>query len=211
MRWLLGLALGSCCCHDRYVHAQAGAAAAEAGAAIGAAAIALAALIFTGIAAWAAVQQTRIQERLRKAAAAPYVWADVRLDQEESGVMLALIVGNSGPTVATNVKVLISPSLPNIEQLGGAVEAQRRLAEGIPSLPPGRTLYWDLGPAFTLLANDGSQVHEISITAGGPDGPIPLLSYRLDLADYRGQKARRVGNLNQVSQAIDNLRRSQEQ
>lgn len=122
--------------------------------------------------------------------------------------MLALVVGNSGPTVATNVKVLISPRLPAIKELPAAEEAQRRLAEGIPSLPPGRTLYWDLGPGFSLLRNDGPQVHDLYITAEGPDGPIPPLSYRLNLADYNGQKARRTGNLHHLTQAVENLARS---
>lgn len=185
------------------MQAETGAALAEAGAAIAAAAIAFAAVIFTAIAAVASVKQTRIQQQLRKDAAAPYVWADVRPDQEESGIMLALVVGNAGPTVATNVKVLISPRFP--AELPGADAAQRRLADGIPSLPPGRTLYWELGPGFSLLANDDPRVHELYITANGPYGPIPPLSYRLDLADYNGQKARRTGNLHQLTQAVEKL------
>jgi hypothetical protein len=56
----------------------------------------------------------------------------VRPDKEH-GVLLELVIGNSGPTIATNVRVRIEPPLPFIEQLEGAKAAQERLAEGMSS------------------------------------------------------------------------------
>lgn len=152
----------------------------------------------------AAEEQTGIQRQIRIGSAQPYVWADLRQD-EQSGVMLNLVVGNSGPTVATNVRVKIDPPLPTIEQLKESAAAQQRLAEGISSIPPGRTLRWALGPGFTLLQADGPQQHNITITADGPFGPVPPLTYVVDLADWRGQLARPPGNIHPLTAAIEAL------
>lgn len=93
-------------------------------------------------AAGAAEEQSEIQRQLRIDAAQPYVWVDVRPDDATS-VTLNLVIGNSGPTVATNVRVMIDPRLPAIEQLEDRAQtAQDLLAGGIKSLPPGRTLVW---------------------------------------------------------------------
>jgi hypothetical protein len=53
-------------------------------------------------AAGAAEEQSEIQRQLRIDAVQPYVWVDVRPD-EVTSVILNLVIGNSGPTVATNV------------------------------------------------------------------------------------------------------------
>jgi hypothetical protein len=88
-------------------------------------------------AAGAAEEQSRIQRQLRVDAAQPYVWVDVQPD-EVTSVILNLVIGNSGPTVATNVRVLIDPPLPAIVQLRDRAQtAQELLADGIKSLPPG--------------------------------------------------------------------------
>ena len=95
--------------------------------------------------------------------------------------------------------------LPTIEQLKESTVAQARLAEGISSLPPGRILVWELGQGFNLLQEDGPQEHTFTITADGPFGPVPPLTYIVDLADWRGQPARASGNLRQVTKAIEGL------
>jgi hypothetical protein len=112
-------------------------------------------------AAGAAEEQSRIQHQLRIEAAQPYIWVDVRPD-EVTSVILNLIIGNSGPTVATNVRVVIDPPLPAIEQLQDRAQtAQDLLAAGIKALPPGRTLTWPLGQGFNIVAGDGPQVHTL--------------------------------------------------
>ena len=156
-------------------------------------------------AASAAEEQTRIQQQLRLDAAMPYIWADVRPDNE-SGVILQLVVGNSGPTVATDVRVRIEPPFPNIPQLAEAVAVQQRLAEGFRSLPPGRTMHWWLGQGWSLLQPEGTQVHKITITATGPFGhPVPELSYELDLSEYRGLDPNPSGSLRVLTEAVKKL------
>lgn len=153
-------------------------------------------------AAKAAEDQTKIQRQLRIDSVQPYVWADV-LPDDRDGIILCLIVGNSGPTVATNVRVTFDPPLNSIAQLKDRADAaQAALASGLASLPPGRTLTWLLGPGFSLLNDDRPKAHTCTVTADGPFGPVPPLTYILDNAALRGQPARRTGNLDQVAQAI---------
>ncbi len=137
-------------------------------------------------AAGAAEEQSEIQRQLRIDAAQPYVWVDVRPD-EVTSVILNLIIGNSGPTVATNVRVMIDPPLPAIDQLQERAQtAQELLADGIKSLPPGRTLVWPLGQGFGILTGTGPHVHTFTIEAEGPFGRLPSQAYPLDLSDWRG-------------------------
>jgi hypothetical protein len=142
-----------------------------------------------------------VQRQLRIDAAQPYVWVDIRPDPQ-SGVILVLVVGNSGPTVAKNVKVRIDSPFPSIPQLSAAVAAQHRLAEGFRSLPPGRTLRWWLGQGWELLQPEGEQPHRVTITADGPFGPVPELVYDLDLSEYRGQDPDPQGNLHHLTTAV---------
>jgi hypothetical protein len=169
-----------------------------------AAVAAVVALYFTAMAAKAARDQTKIQQKLREDAAQPYVWADVRTE-DEHGVVLMLVVGNSGPTVATDVKVRIEPPLPTIDQLKETRAAQARLAEGFRSLPPGRTLAWWLGQGWNIVAKEGPQMHRITISANGPFGPIPELSYDVDLAEFRDQEMTPRGSLNGLTKAVNEL------
>jgi hypothetical protein len=133
------------------------------------------------------------------------VWVDVRPD-ESTGVLLNLAVGNGGPTLATNVRVAIDPPLPTIDQLRERVEAaQARLAAGISYLPPGRTLTWPLGQGFNLLKDSGSQAHTFTVKVDGPFGPVPTLTYTVDLADLRGLLDRPAGSLHQLTKAVEDL------
>jgi hypothetical protein len=116
-----------------------------------------------------------------------------------------LVIGNSGPTVATNVTVKIEPPFPNIAHLEEAVAARQRLAEELRSLPPGRTMRWWLGQAFSLIQPEGAQPHRITIHAEGPFGPIPELCYDLDLADCRGQDPNPKGSLHSLTKAVEKL------
>lgn len=156
-------------------------------------------------AADAAEEQTKIQRQLRIDAAQPFVWADVRPD-DDTGTLLNLVVGNSGPTVATKVRVNIDPPLPAVDQLNGLVgAAQANLADGIASLPPGRSLVWPLGQAFNLMTDQSPQAHTFTVTADGPFGAVPPLTYVVDMADWRGMLDRPAGSLHQVTLAVKDL------
>jgi hypothetical protein len=60
------------------------------------------------------------------------------------------------------------------------------LADGIESLPLGRSLMWPLGEAFKLM-NERVHRHTSSrLRPSGLSGPVPALSYIVDMADWRG-------------------------
>jgi len=156
-------------------------------------------------AAAAAEAQTEIQRQIQIAAAQPYIWVDIREDDSQ-GVLLDLLIGNSGPSVATNIRARIVPPLPTHRQLEEGARAQQQLAgEGLSSLPPGATIRWHLGPGFDLIQSEGQQRHEITITADGPFGPVPQLTYVLDLANLRGQPVRPQGNLHLLTKAVERI------
>jgi hypothetical protein len=124
-----------------------------------------------------------------------------------TGRLLNLVIGNSGPTIATNVRIRVDPPLPTIDQLKERAEAaQARLAEGISSLPPGRILSWPLGQGFNLLAGSDPQAHKFTVSADGPFGPVPPLIYIIDLSDLRGTLDR-PSALHQLTMAVQDLAR----
>jgi hypothetical protein len=150
-------------------------------------------------------QQTELQVQVRKDSAQPYVWVDVRPD-DVTDVLLNLVVGNSGPTIAQNITATIDPPLVAIDQLKDRTEtAQDLLARGISSLPPGRTLVWPLGQGFNILAGDSPKRHTITVTAEGPFGPVPPLTYVLDLTDYIGHMHRPSGSIHLLTQAVEGM------
>jgi hypothetical protein len=177
-----------------------------------AAAIALAALPLN----WAAVRianrsaraaemQTQLQQQLRLDAVQPFVWVDIRPDQAV-GTLFNLVVGNSGPTTASNVHIKVDPPLPAVDELKERAEAaQARLADGIPSLPPGRTLTWILGQGFNLIKDDGPQTYIFTVSADGPYGSLPLSTHVVDLADWRGVIDRPAGNLHELTKVVQDL------
>src|SRR3954467_1580735 len=144
-----------------------------------AAIIALVSLVWVRRAANAAREQTAIQRQLRIDAAQPYVWVDIRPD-DEHGQLLLIVVGNSGPTVATNVRVVFDPPVtvpPEVYERGNKAHAV--LARGIASLPPGRQLKWPIGTGFKVLpafekANTLS--YEATVQADGPFGQLEPLT-----------------------------------
>lgn len=45
---------------------------------------------------------------------------------------------------------------------------------------------WPLGEAFKLMNEKGPQAYKFTVAASGPFGPVPALSYIMDMADSRG-------------------------
>lgn len=146
-----------------------------------------------------AISQRQLENSVRaqEAALEPYVWADVR--PRDDGQMLTLVVGNSGPTVATAVRVVIDPPLETIapERMKPSVRrVDERLAAGLGSIAPNRTFSWSLGVAHEFFqGSDGPLVPELTITVGGqgPSGPLEAHEYVVALEDLRQQSARAVG------------------
>lgn len=131
----------------------------------------------------------------QESALQPYVWADLK--PREDGAMLVLVVGNAGPTVATDVKVGFAPLLSSIVPANERVDAERieqHLAHGLSSITPGRTFLWNLGVAHEFFTGDGRVPDvRITVTGAGPRGPLEPLTYSLALEDLKHQADRAVG------------------
>ncbi|MFI1741495.1 hypothetical protein [Streptomyces sioyaensis] len=178
---------------------------ASAVAAIAAAVISIVSAFYTRRAANAAASQTELQREIVREAAAPYVWVDVRAD-EAQGAAFNLILGNSGPTFAHNVRAKIEPPLPNAGVPSSkAVVAQRRLRDGIKSLGPGHKLVWFIGIGHQIVKDDAPQLHTITVEADGPHGPLAPMTYESDLADFRETRDAPEGNLHFVRKAIEKI------
>ena len=115
---------------------------------------------------------------------------------------MEFVIGNSGPTVATNVRVTIDPPLPNDHE-GAFLDAMhQRLRDGLSSLAPGRTLHWTLGPSPDLVNRSGSLGHQVGITCEGPYGAVTVSEYTIDMADFRESVARHDGSFVDVAREI---------
>jgi len=155
-------------------------------------------------AAQAAEEQVRVQWQQHIEAVQPYVWVDIRPD-DVTGTLLNLVIGNTGRTTASNVRVEVDPPLAAIDQLKErASEAQLRLAAGLSSLSPGRTLSWPLGQGFNLLSGDTPKFYTFTVNADGPSGPMEPLTYSIDLDDLRGTLDR-PSPIYQLTKAVERL------
>lgn len=173
--------------------------------AFAAAIVALVALVPTWRAARAAEEQTKLQRELMEQAAQPYVWVDVQPDSQQEGA-LQLVLGNYGPTVAHNVRVVFTPPLPTDPGFGSGDRSQERLREGILSLAPGRTIRWMLGTTRVLLADASDQtIHRAQISATGPYGRVQKTETEIRFSDWRESRDAPDGSLHHVRQEIREL------
>lgn len=148
-------------------------------------------------------RQTALQRSVAEAAVQPYVWADVRV-QSGNGWFLEFIVGNSGATTATDVRVRVEPRFPEAKRANPNV-MHDRLEAGIASLTPGHSFAWTLGEGHELVNRDGPMAHAVTIDGMGPNGPLPTSSYVIDMANFREAVAHKEGNLAHVERAIKDL------
>lgn len=156
----------------------------------------------------AAREQTRLQRELTDEAAQPYVWADIQPDMKQ-GMILDLVVGNTGPTVATDVKITFDAPLPlSADVQKDSAHLLRTLAGGLRSLAPGREIRWHLGTGPDLLGEDAPQLVRIKVDAAGPHGPLPTLEVPVDISQWRQSKDAPDGSLHLVRKSIQDLTKS---
>ena len=143
-------------------------------------------------------RQTTFQREIAEAAQQPYVWADVRVDQ---GWYFELVVGNTGPTVATNLQVDIKPPLPVLPGDYQMAAVQSRLRKGLASLGPGRSWAWHIGPANELIGADVA--HVVTVTAQGPHGEVKTGPFVINMHNYAEAQVGDGGGLKQLTAAVE--------
>jgi hypothetical protein len=152
-------------------------------------------LIYVRRSAKASREQTKQQMQAAKDAAQPMLWVDVRGDDGQ-GQALVLLLGNSGPSVARNVKVIFDPAPPATVDIKPVLQI---LKEGIASVPPGRTMQWALGAAPDAVDSDAHKACRVRIEAEGPVGLIEPLEYVISVDDVHDSRAAPPGNLHAVA------------
>lgn len=158
----------------------------------------------------AAKEQVKLQRKIAEEDAQPYVWADVRPSVAD-GSQLMLFVGNSGKTLAENIRIEIDRPLPTVDSVASELlqDAMARFSAGHASLAPGRELSWGLGLGHKILNDKDEDLRfTFMINADGPFGPVPELKYVIDMNDWRGASAIVPGTMQQVSRSIKEMTKS---
>ena len=158
-------------------------------------------LIYVRRSAKASREQTKQQKQAAKDAAQPMLWVDIRGDDGQ-GQALVLLLGNSGPSIARNVKVIFDPAPPSTLDIKPILEI---LKQGIASLPPGRTMQWVLGAAHNASDWDAHKAYRVRIEAEGPFGAIEPLEYVISVDDLDGSRAAPPGNLHAVAAELHEM------
>lgn len=156
-------------------------------------------------------EQTAIQRQLREDAAQPYLWVDVR-PTDSSGKTLIFVIGNSGPTVATDVRVSVDPALPegveHFTEHPSHVRLRDVLSRGIRALAPGREIAWiigEKGQAQELALNESGLPRTVRISGTGPFGPLPVLEYVINLGDLACIHVNPPGSIHILTQAVERV------
>lgn len=161
-------------------------------------------LIYVRRSAKASREQTKQQKRAPRDAAQPMLWVDVRGDDGQDQA-LVLLLGNSGPSVARNVKVIFDPAPPSRVDIKPILEI---LKQGIASVPPGRTMKWALDAAPDAVDSDSHKACRVRIEAEGPFGAIEPLEYVISVDDLDGSRAVPPGNLHEVAAELREMTRA---
>ena len=148
-----------------------------------------------------ASEQTTQQRQAAKDAAQPMVWVDLRGADGQDQV-LVLLLGNSGPSIARNVKVVFDPAPPATLDIKSILEI---LKKGISSLPPGRTMKWALGVVHNSSDWDPHTAYRVRIEAEGPFGAIEPLEYVISVDSLDAAPAQADGNLQTVAAELHEM------
>lgn len=148
-----------------------------------------------------------VARAMRRDSLQPNVWVDLRPTDTSSGEIIVLVVGNSGPSVATDVRVTFDLPLPTDDDKLSTYAselAQNRLRRGIASLQPGRSIAWSVGRTHQF-GDPAWADHAVVVTASGPFGEVPPVSFVLCVDDIRNSRIGATGTLRDLQHAVDDL------
>lgn len=171
--------------------------------------IAVAALIVSAVAVGYTHVQLRLAKQVRREQAEPYVIVDIA-PRSPASSMICLSVTNSGPTMARDVQLHVSPPLRSsfgteYEQALASVIARK-----IKSIPPGRTIIYNLDMAFNVLdpARGLPHIYTFRVEASGPFGAVEPLEYVIDLSVWQDSAYNREtveGQLTEIAGSLDRI------
>jgi hypothetical protein len=128
-------------------------------------------------------EQLALAERVHREQNEPYVVVDIGPDRPGSS-LLVLTIHNTGPTMARDVRIQVTPALESSHatltpRLASAV------SRTIPMLPPNRRLVFAFDGPQRWSANLPMR-YDFTVDAHGPQGAVETLSYTVDLEVLAG-------------------------
>ncbi|MFE7545567.1 hypothetical protein [Streptomyces platensis] len=132
----------------------------------------------------AATRGNALTERAHREQAEPYVIADIRPRVPGSSLMV-FSIENIGSTLARDVQLTIDPPLRTTQGEERDAVLNRAVARKIPTLPPKRTLLFNLDVGFNFFDSDVPLLYTVTVDAHGPFGKVDTLTYVIDLEVQR--------------------------
>lgn len=126
-------------------------------------------------------QQLAAAERAQREATEPYVIVDIRA-RAPGSQLLWLVIENSGPTLAKDVRIAVSPPLATSRGDEATAKLNAAVSRVIPVIPPGRLFGYmmDIGSSF-FGDPQLPRVYTVTVDSTGPRGPVETLTYVIDL------------------------------
>ncbi|MFJ9538772.1 hypothetical protein ACIRPX_16075 [Streptomyces sp. NPDC101225] len=153
--------------------------------------------------------QLRLAKQVRREQSEPYVIVDIA-PRSPTSSMICLSITNSGPTMARDVQLYVSPPLRS--SLGTEYEQALAgvIARKIKSIPPGRTIIYNLDVAFNVLdpTHGLPLVYTFRVEATGPFGAVEPLEYVVDLSVWQYSAYNREtveGQLTEIAQSVKKI------
>jgi hypothetical protein len=160
---------------------------------------------------YVAYAQMRETKQARKESLEPLVVAEIVGAENDRDVMV-LVIKNVGPSIARNVRIEVSPPPTRSFDTPDATPMHqwRVFTHGIATMPPSHQLVflWDIGSRRFNIEPALPSRFTFTITAVGPFGPTPPLTYDIDLEPMRdawvGQTSLRtvVDALKEISASV---------
>ncbi|GGK59978.1 hypothetical protein Ppa06_26280 [Planomonospora parontospora subsp. parontospora] len=157
-----------------------------------------------------ALRQLELEQQVRREQQEPYIVVDIQPSAFVNSVLL-IVIENTGPTVARNVRIKFSPEIERFmdtDGFGRFVLAESFLFKnGIPSMPPGRRieLLFDLG--FKRLNSDLPKEYTVTVDCDGPgDRPVETMVYKIDLRIYEGTEQLGVRNIHDGVKMLEKVK-----
>lgn len=130
-------------------------------------------------------QQLEQAEKAQREQNEPYVIVDIQTDGPGSG-LLVVIIENTGPTVARDVRIAVDPPLVSASGDNLTERLQAGLSRAIPMLPPGRRLKYAFDVSSRRFASELPTAFRFTVEAKGPFGDVEPMEYLVDISSWRG-------------------------
>jgi hypothetical protein len=132
----------------------------------------------------AAARANALTEKSQREQAEPYVIVDIR-SRVPGSSLLVFSIENIGPTLARDVRITVDPPLRTTQGEEHDATLNRAITRKIPTLPPKRTLLFNLDAGFKFFKSDLPLLYTVTVDACGPFGKVDTLTYVIDLEVQR--------------------------